>query len=163
MSVLSELANNLADCAELAEMASAEGDEEALAEVNAELDALQGALEGLEFRRMFQGDMDSANAFLEIQSGSGVTRNVHGVFMDTVATCTGQLTRTLVFASCKNGRTTNREAVSSSPVMSTVIFRNRVSWQSRLLSVTARSTLTSALGPAAMKFGTARILMWMSI
>lgn len=73
MSVLSELANNLADCAELAEMASAEGDEEALAEVNAELDALQGALEGLEFRRMFQGDMDSANAFLEIQSGSGGT------------------------------------------------------------------------------------------
>ena len=44
MSVLSDLASNLGDCAELAEMASAEGDEEALAEVNAELDALQGEL-----------------------------------------------------------------------------------------------------------------------
>ena len=71
--MLSELESNLADYAELAEMAAAESDEAALVTVDEELDALQEALEGLEFRRMFQGDMDSANAFLEIQSGSGGT------------------------------------------------------------------------------------------
>jgi peptide chain release factor 2 len=71
--VLSELATNLADCSELAEMAASEADEEALLEVDEELDVLQGALEDLEFRRMFQGEMDPANAFLEIQSGSGGT------------------------------------------------------------------------------------------
>ena len=73
MSVLAELATQLSDCSELAEMAAAEADEDALAEVNDELGTLQEALEGLEFRRMFQGDMDSANAFLEVQSGSGGT------------------------------------------------------------------------------------------
>ena len=71
--MLSELATNLADCSELAEMAASEADEEALLEVDEELDVLQGALEDLEFRRMFQGEMDPANAFLEIQSGSGGT------------------------------------------------------------------------------------------
>jgi peptide chain release factor 2 len=73
VSVLAELATQLSDCSELAEMAAAEADEDALAEVNDELSTLRQALEGLEFRRMFQGDMDSANAFLEVQSGSGGT------------------------------------------------------------------------------------------
>ena len=73
VSVLSDLATNLADFTELADMAAAEADEDSLAEVDKELDVLEEALEGLEFRRMFQGEMDSANAFLEIQSGSGGT------------------------------------------------------------------------------------------
>ncbi|GIS20244.1 MAG: hypothetical protein CM15mP120_21600 [Pseudomonadota bacterium] len=37
------------------------------------MDGLEARLAGLEFRRMFQGDMDGANCFLEIQSGSGGT------------------------------------------------------------------------------------------
>jgi peptide chain release factor 2 len=41
--------------------------------VDADLDGLQQRLEALEFRRMFQGEMDTANAFVEIQSGSGGT------------------------------------------------------------------------------------------
>jgi len=73
VSVLSELGGNLSDCLELAELAAAESDAEALGEVDAELDDLQVALEDLEFRRMFQGDMDDSNAYLEIQSGSGGT------------------------------------------------------------------------------------------
>ncbi len=73
VSVLSELGTNLSDCSELAEMAAAEGDDAALSALNEDLDALESSLAALEFRRMFQGEMDPANAFLEIQSGSGGT------------------------------------------------------------------------------------------
>ena len=73
VAVLAELAANLADCLELAELAADEADEAALQEVDQELDTLEEALAALEFRRMFQGEMDEANAFLEIQAGSGGT------------------------------------------------------------------------------------------
>ena len=73
VSVLSVLATNLTDLAELAELAADENDEESLAEVDADLDELETQLEGLEFRRMFQGEMDPANAYLEVQAGSGGT------------------------------------------------------------------------------------------
>src|SRR3569623_600384 len=39
----------------------------------ADLDKLELRLAALEFRRMFSGEMDSANAFVDIQSGSGGT------------------------------------------------------------------------------------------
>ena len=71
--MLASLHGSLADLAELAELASAENDEAALADVEEELDGLQQNLEVLEFRRMFQGEMDPANAYVEIQSGSGGT------------------------------------------------------------------------------------------
>ena len=54
-------------------MASDEKDEDALDDVAAELERAQERLAQLEFRRMFQGEMDPANAYLEIQSGSGGT------------------------------------------------------------------------------------------
>jgi peptide chain release factor 2 len=71
--VLGGLHESLSDYAELAELAGEEQDGGALDEV---YDALQGLDEGLaelEFQRMFQGEMDKANAYLEIQSGSGGT------------------------------------------------------------------------------------------
>jgi len=61
------------DAADLLEMAAAEDDEDTLAEVTSEIDALVAQLERLEFRRMFDGEMDANNAFLDIQSGSGGT------------------------------------------------------------------------------------------
>ena len=64
---------SLNDLGELAELASAESDGAALDDVDEELDALQAQLETLEFQRMFRGEMDPANAFVEIQSGSGGT------------------------------------------------------------------------------------------
>ena len=70
---LSNLPENLTDFAELAEMASAEGDHEALADVEQELDGLEKLIGDLEFRRMFRGERDVANAFVEIQAGSGGT------------------------------------------------------------------------------------------
>jgi peptide chain release factor 2 len=70
---LASFTESLSDLSDLAELASEEQDEATLDEVAAELDGLEERLAGLEFRRMFQGDMDGANCFLEIQSGSGGT------------------------------------------------------------------------------------------
>jgi len=54
-------------------LAQEESDEELFDAANKDLDALQAGLEKLEFRRMFSGDMDEANAYLDIQAGSGGT------------------------------------------------------------------------------------------
>lgn len=63
----------LADATELLEMAVAEDDADTADAVAADLQKLGQRLELLEFRRMFSGEMDSNNAFLDIQSGSGGT------------------------------------------------------------------------------------------
>ena len=73
VSLLSTLGDSLNDLGELAEMASDEGDQDALDEVFTELQGLEGQLATLEFRRMFQGELDAANCYLEIQAGSGGT------------------------------------------------------------------------------------------
>ncbi len=73
VSLLSTLGDSLTDLSELAEMAAEDNDAMALDDVAAELDGLQGQLATLEFRRMFQGELDSANCYLEIQAGSGGT------------------------------------------------------------------------------------------
>jgi peptide chain release factor 2 len=54
-------------------MAVEEDDEDAVADIVAELDALEAQLAKLEFRRMFSNEMDPNNAYLDIQSGSGGT------------------------------------------------------------------------------------------
>jgi peptide chain release factor 2 len=63
----------VAESAELLEMAVAEEDADTLAEVEADLAGAQAELEKMEFRRMFSGEMDAANAFVDIQAGSGGT------------------------------------------------------------------------------------------
>ena len=50
-----------------------EGDEDGLAEVDAELERLVDLVAGLEFRRMFSGEADENNCYLDIQAGSGGT------------------------------------------------------------------------------------------
>ncbi len=54
-------------------MSVEEADEDGVQGVVSELDDLTSALEALEFRRMFSGEMDPNNAFLDIQAGSGGT------------------------------------------------------------------------------------------
>jgi peptide chain release factor 2 len=54
-------------------MAAAEDDEDTVEEIEGEIDGLVKLLEQLEFRRMFSGEMDPNNAFLDIQAGSGGT------------------------------------------------------------------------------------------
>ncbi len=58
---------------ELIELAGAEEDEDTLQAVAADLDAHEQQVARLEFRRMFAGEMDAANAFVDIQAGSGGT------------------------------------------------------------------------------------------
>lgn len=54
-------------------MAEAESDEASANEVIAEVDSLEQEVEKLEFQRMFSGELDRNNAFLDIQSGAGGT------------------------------------------------------------------------------------------
>lgn len=70
---LDRLDSGLCDASELIEMAVAEGDADALAEVVVEVDSYMTEVEQFEFRRMFSGQMDANAAYLEIQSGSGGT------------------------------------------------------------------------------------------
>ena len=73
VNVLTDLQNGLAESQELLEMAAAENDSDTMNAVVADLDKLEIALEQLEFRRMFSGEMDPNNAFLDVQAGSGGT------------------------------------------------------------------------------------------
>jgi peptide chain release factor 2 len=70
---IEKLDTGAADATDLLEMAASEDDEETVAEIESEIAALIAALEQLEFRRMFSGEMDPNNAFLDIQAGSGGT------------------------------------------------------------------------------------------
>ena len=64
---------SLSEYGELLEMAAEEGDQDDLDEIDAELDPLEKQIGELEFRRMFRGERDSSNAFVDIQAGSGGT------------------------------------------------------------------------------------------
>lgn len=70
---IEELEAGLADCSELLEMAVEEDDQSSVDDVAAEIGSLEEQLEELEFRRMFSGEMDPNNAYLDIQAGSGGT------------------------------------------------------------------------------------------
>ena len=70
---LDELSAGLSDAKELLELAEEEVDSETVDEVVNDLNAFETRLAGLEFRRMFSGDMDANNAYLDIQSGAGGT------------------------------------------------------------------------------------------
>jgi len=71
--VLTDLQGGLTESEELLELAAAENDADTLNSVITDLDRLELSLEQLEFRRMFSGEMDANNAFLDVQSGSGGT------------------------------------------------------------------------------------------
>ena len=58
---------------ELFLLADEEKDEELYLAANNDFLRIEENLESLEFRRMFSGEMDSSNAYLEIQAGSGGT------------------------------------------------------------------------------------------
>ena len=71
--VLQGLTESIEDLAELAQMASDEADQPALDDIASDLSRTDSLLADLEFQRMFQGEMDKSNAYLEIQAGSGGT------------------------------------------------------------------------------------------
>jgi len=71
--MLEQIGGALDDAAELLDMAVEEGDEDSVAAVHHDLEAVEQQVCELEFRRMFSGEMDACNAFLDIQAGSGGT------------------------------------------------------------------------------------------
>lgn len=73
VNTIDELDVGLDDATELLEMAVAEDDAGTVEEIELDLLRLTARLEMLEFRRMFSGEMDANNAYLDIQAGSGGT------------------------------------------------------------------------------------------
>jgi peptide chain release factor 2 len=71
--VLDKLSTGLADADELLELAAEEDDQDTANGLTTDLDAYEQQIGGLEFRRMFSGDLDANDAFLDIQSGAGGT------------------------------------------------------------------------------------------
>ena len=73
MGELDKHARALGDAAELLEMAAEEDDDATVAGIEQDLGSAEQGIAKLEFRRMFSGELDENNAFLDIQAGSGGT------------------------------------------------------------------------------------------
>lgn len=73
VNTIKKLESGLADAKELLQMAAEENDADTVEMVEVDVKAFQIQLEKLEFQRMFAGEMDANNAFLDINSGSGGT------------------------------------------------------------------------------------------
>jgi peptide chain release factor 2 len=70
---IDDMDSGLSDTNEMLLMAQEEADEEILESIAEDLEGFEKRLAELEFRRMFSGEMDANNTFLDIQSGSGGT------------------------------------------------------------------------------------------
>jgi len=70
---LEQSLSGLDDAEELLELAADEQDDEVLAQIQADVARFARAAETLEFQRMFNGELDESNAFVDIQAGSGGT------------------------------------------------------------------------------------------
>jgi peptide chain release factor 2 len=64
---------SVTDSVELLELAEAEDDEDTAREVERDLPQVEAQVRKLELKRMFRGEMDSHNAYLDIQAGAGGT------------------------------------------------------------------------------------------
>ncbi len=73
MKTIDDMDSGLNDANEMVLMAQEEDDESLLESIGEDLDGFEKRLAELEFRRMFSGEMDANNTFLDIQSGSGGT------------------------------------------------------------------------------------------
>jgi peptide chain release factor 2 len=71
--VLDAIAQTVADCSDLFELARAEEDWETVEAVVADIATAEQQVAQLEFRRMFANPMDPNNCFIDIQSGAGGT------------------------------------------------------------------------------------------
>ena len=71
--VITALDEKLADARAMLDLAVEAEDESLLGDVQAELDDADEKVADLEFKRMFSGEMDTNNCYLDIQSGSGGT------------------------------------------------------------------------------------------
>ena len=65
--------NSLKDALDLLDLAEAENDASTIGEIAHDLESLGRMAEDLEFKRMFSGELDASNAYLDLQAGSGGT------------------------------------------------------------------------------------------
>ncbi|NKF21449.1 peptide chain release factor 2 [Solimonas marina] len=65
--------NGLKDALDLLELAEAESDQATVDEVGRDVERFEKMATDMEFRRMFSGELDESNAYLDVQSGSGGT------------------------------------------------------------------------------------------
>jgi len=70
---LQQVEHSLNDNSELMEMALAENDDASLMSIAADIEQTEKLVADMEFRRMFSGELDASNCFLDIQAGSGGT------------------------------------------------------------------------------------------
>jgi len=70
---LDESSQIITDAAELLELAEMEDDQSTVDSIEEDLNEAEKKVANLEFRRMFSGEMDEHNAYLDIQAGSGGT------------------------------------------------------------------------------------------
>jgi peptide chain release factor 2 len=70
---IDQAASGLKDALELLELAEAESDQVTVDEVARDVARFGKLAADMEFRRMFSGELDNANAYLDVQAGSGGT------------------------------------------------------------------------------------------
>ena len=70
---IASVLDGLETARELLELAEMEDDEDTAQAVVADVDQYEKGVEAIEFQRMFSGQMDSCNAFVDIQAGAGGT------------------------------------------------------------------------------------------
>ncbi len=73
VNTIQEMDRSLKDSQELLDLAAEEGDAETVETIVRDLKSFESRVAALEFRRMFSGEMDPNNAFVDIQAGSGGT------------------------------------------------------------------------------------------
>ena len=70
---IDDLTRKIDEAVELLALAREENDQESVELIYADVHLIEQALQKLEFLRMFSGELDSAQAFVDIQAGSGGT------------------------------------------------------------------------------------------
>jgi peptide chain release factor 2 len=70
---LDRTSTQVRDAAQLLELAELESDEATARDIERDANALEVGVRRLELKRMFRGEMDAHNAFLDIQAGAGGT------------------------------------------------------------------------------------------
>lgn len=70
---IDDLTRKIEEAIELLALAREENDQESVELIYADVHLIEQALQKLEFLRMFSGELDSAQAFVDIQAGSGGT------------------------------------------------------------------------------------------
>ena len=70
---MDRVAGSVRSALELLELAETENDESTARDIERERPQFEAGVRALEFKRMFRGEMDAHNAFLDIQAGAGGT------------------------------------------------------------------------------------------